>query len=200
MDYHTHINDNCKDRPFLMDDRLSKHWEVLGFDRPPPLPALKRAYKTLIKQWHPDRFCGRTDEEEVALKMTQRLNLAYRTLLQELNCEASHGGTASKAEHPGNPRHRYSWQEYSEGFPDPSIAEIFLNSSHIFSAGYNRPRWVLYLKFLGDEVFVYFDVPEFIFEHLLIARSPGKYAMRFIYNRFRHRKVVPLTRISHPPL
>gem|GEM_PF-6961701 len=196
MEPQAHIDDKGKGQPFVMDERLREKCELLGFDRLPGELELKRAYKILIKQWHPDRFYGRPELEQLAVKKTQRINLAYKTLLQELTADSPQRGNESKGEYDGNPRHRYSWQKYSEGFPDSSVAEIFLNSSHVFSAGYNKNRWVLYLKFLGDEIFVYFDVPEFIFQHLLLAHSPGKYAMRFIYGRFRHRKVVPLSRSS----
>ena len=72
------------------------------------------------------------------------------------------------------------------------MTEFFLNSSHVVSAGYNMTRKILFLKFLGDEIFLYFEVPEFIFHHLLMAQSPGKYALKFIYNRFRYRKFTPL--------
>ncbi len=176
-----------------MNETLRAHCKFLGFDQPPELAELKKAYKVLIKQCHPDRFHGQPRMEQLALEKTQRVNLAYQALLGELESAREDTGNSSVPPHT-NVRHRYSWQAYSDGFPDASVTEFFLNSSHIVSAGYNKVRRLLYLKFLGDEVYLYFDVPVFIFDHLLHARSPGKYAMRFVYKRFRHRKFTPLIR------
>lgn len=158
----------------------------------PSIDEVKKAYKLLVKQWHPDRFHGRPDMESLAVRKTQAINLAYRYLLQQLEKGAC--PSDERRQRSDFKRHNYSWQQYSDGFPDPSVTEYFLNSSHIVSAGYSKRRGILYLKFLGDEIYLYFEVPEFIFDHLLRAGSAGKYAMKFIYNRFRHRKFMPITK------
>ncbi len=171
---------------------LSICLSILGLEALPDPGQLRQAYKALIKQWHPDRFFGREELAELALRKTQRINLAYRYLLELVRPGKTEPEQRTAGQH--SRRHNYCWQTYSDGFPDPSIDEFFLNSSHIVSAGYNSRRKILYLKFLGDEIYLYFDVPEFIFEHLLQAHSPGKYALKFVYDRFRHRKFTPITR------
>lgn len=177
-----------------MNNEMKQHCEVLGLEQLPSLEELKSAYKLLVKQWHPDRFHNDYELEKLAVQKTQRLNEAYRFLLKfiEKNDRTDLAGKKSTYHYTKNTRHNYSWQTYSKGFPDPAVTEFFVNSSHIVSAGYNKVRRILYLKFLGDEIFLYFDVPEFIFDHLLFAKSPGKYALKFIYNRFRHKKHVPI--------
>ena len=169
-------------------DKVKINCRILGLEELPSLEELKKAYKLMVKQWHPDKFQNKPETEKLALKKTQEINNAYRFLLKEFE---------SPEEKPVRPktkntRHNYPWQTYSDGFPDPAAVEFFLNSSHIVSAGYNKVRRILFLKFIGDEIFLYFDVPEFIFDHLLRARSPGKYAMKFVYDRFRHHKFIPI--------
>ncbi|MFQ5650857.1 MAG: KTSC domain-containing protein [bacterium] len=169
---------------------------VLGLDELPTLEALKKAYKLMVKQWHPDRFHNNQEMEQLAVEKTQRINVAYRLLLSKLEEGATHVAPNGKSRRPKtrNTRHQYAWQTYSDGFPNPRVTEFFLNSSHIVSAGYDKMKKILYLKFLGDEIYLYYDVPCFIFEHLLMAGSPGKYALKFIYDRYRHRKFTPLIR------
>ena len=154
------------------------------------LIVLTKSYKLLVKQWHPDRFQDKESLQELAVQKTQKINLAYQALLDAI-ADAQYD-PKPHAQPSSNVRHQYSWQKYSEGFPDEHAVEFFLNSSHIVSAGYNKGRQILYLKFLGDEVYLYFDVPGFIFKHLLLSKSPGKYALRFIYKRYRHRQFQPL--------
>lgn len=177
-----------------ISEEVRKNCKILGLDSLPTLEELKKAYKVMIKQWHPDRFQNKPDIELLAIKKTQHLNKAYRFLLDELDKNEKTQQTNGTDEKPSKTRHNYSWQKYSDGFPDPAVVEFFLNSSHIVSAGYNKTKKILFIKFIGDEIFLYFDVPIFVFDHLLKAQSPGKYAMKFIYDRFRHRKFIPITK------
>ncbi len=189
--YHPTARDEHQNLVFKED--VDNCLSILGLEILPNKEQLKKAYKTLVKQWHPDRFHGRTDLEKLAVKKTQYLNLSYRYLLETLKNTPTDSASKQKNE-GGSNRHNYTWQKYSDGFPEATVDEFFLNSSHIVSAGYHAQRKILYLKFLGDEIYLYFDVPEFIFLHLLKASSSGRYALKFIYNRFRYRKFTPITK------
>ncbi len=187
-----HTKSERRHHGVFLTEALRQHCAVLGFDAIPSLPDLRKSYKLLVKQWHPDKFNNRKKLQQLAVQKTQKINLAYRALLDAIT-EAPPEGESGVGPAPGsNSRHQYSWQKYTEGFPDDEAKEFFLNSSHVVSAGYSKKRQILYLKFLGDEIYLYFDVPAFVFKHLLLSKSPGKYAMRFIYKRFRHRKFMPL--------
>jgi DnaJ domain len=65
-------------------DEVRRAYAVLGA-QPGVAPAQLRArYKTLVKQWHPDRFAADPQgQAEATLKMRQ-INDAYRTLLKHL--------------------------------------------------------------------------------------------------------------------
>lgn len=188
------LQENFPKTPNAISEEVLKYCKILGLTSLTTQVYLKKAYKVMIKQWHPDRFQSKPDMEPLAIKKTQLLNKAYRFLLDELEkderTQTSNGANRNQTK----TRHNYSWQSYSDGFPDPAAVEFFLNSSHIISAGYNKTKKILFLKFLGDEIFLYFDVPRFIFDHLLKTQSPGKYAMKFIYDRFRHRKFIAITK------
>ena len=188
-------SDETRGHPSMRED-VQRNCKILGLEALPARADLKRAYKLLIKQWHPNRFHNNPEMEPLAVQKTQQLNLAYKFLLAMLEegDEEPRNGNGATRRQTENTRHRHLWQTYSDGFPDADVTEFFLNSSHVVSAGYNMTRKILFLKFLGDEIFLYFEVPGFIFHHLLMAQSPGKYALKFIYNRFRYRKFTPLIR------
>ncbi len=179
-----------------MSKEVQAACEILGLETLSDRASLRTGYKQMVKQWHPDRFHNNEEMEQVAVAKTQRINLAYRLLLETLEKAdpAIRNGNGSRKHSSENSRHQYDWQTYSDGFPNQDVSEFFLNSSHIVSAGYDKYKKILYLKFLGDEIYLYYDVPGFIFDHLLKASSAGKYALKFIYNRFRYRKFAPLIR------
>jgi hypothetical protein len=124
--------------------------------------------------------------QKVAHGRTQKINEAYRFLRRII----SQGIAITEKHKYKKPwdRQRFWWQNYSTGFPDPDVAEIFIRSSHIISTGYNKSRQVLYIKFIGNEIFMYFEVPEYVFYDFVFAKSHGKYAMKYIYEKYRHRK------------
>ena len=174
-----------------MQTETQKHCEVLELDEIPSVRLLKTAYKRQIKKWHPDRYHNDELMERIALERTQKINTAYQFLLDLITKSVT---SAQKDEYNDtwrNNQHHYWWQRYSTGFPDDEAAEIFLRSSHIVSVGYNKEKKHLYLKFIGDEVFKYFDVPEYIFYDFVFSKSHGKYAIKYIYNRFKHQKITP---------
>jgi curved DNA-binding protein CbpA len=59
-------------------NRDRTHYEVLGVAPTASADEIRRAWKTLIQVWHPDRFSGllRTEAE----KMTKAINDAYQVL------------------------------------------------------------------------------------------------------------------------
>lgn len=189
LNRHFEFQQNHREQIF-MSPKLQEACKILGLENLPTLGQLRRSYKEMVKQWHPDRHHANPEMEQVAVTKTQQINFAYRLLLKTL--EKSPESTTDDKK--GNKRHQYSWQTYTDGFPNPRVIEFYLNSSHIISAGYDKVRRILYIKFLGDEIYLYYDVPGFMFEHLLVSSSPGKYAMKFIYDRFRYRKFTPLIR------
>ncbi len=176
-----------------MTDRIKTCCDILELPEVPSLPELKSAYKKLIKQWHPDRFHSDARLERLAQQKAKKINEAYRYLVQVVG-EGSSPTEAKEWQGVPNPyhtRHRYTWQRYTPGFPDPHVLEIFLDSSHIVSAGYDRERQILYLKFLGNEIFLYYDVPEYVYYDFMYAESHGRYALKYIYPRFRYKKYSP---------
>lgn len=69
---------------------------------------------------------------------------------------------------------------------------IFLNkvrSSNIDSVGYDDENSTLYIKFTTQAIYVYFDVPQNVYQALLSAPSIGKYFATEIKNEYNYKKL-----------
>ena len=157
------------------------------------LSVLRTCYIRKIREHHPDRFYGQPTKYSEATETTKQLNLAFQHLseyLEDLGGVYTFAGTTrtqtTRPSRASSPRYTYKGEQYAEGFPDKSVTEIFLKSSHIISTGYSRAEHILYIKFKGNSVYRYYDVPSTIFDAFLAAESHGKFAHANIYKAFRY--------------
>lgn len=189
-----------------MSDRISVaeyHRSILEITAPFDLKQLKAGYIRLIKEWHPDRFLIDPLKYDLATEKAKQLNLAFEFLSEFL--EKSGGvyihrpATTTKDTGPASnassytkkryrPERRYEGEPYSPGFPDRGVTEIFVKSSHIISIGYNSPSKILYIKFKGNNIYKYFNVPSSVFDEFLAAESHGKFAHKSIYHSFEYER------------
>lgn len=162
-------------------------------------PELKTAYHGLIRQWHPDlKFSAKPEAQAEATEKTKVINIAYEFLSEVLDLHGGGYRSLGQSVRAGSgdswswedlqPKRTYEGKSYSAGFPDPAITEIFLKSSHIVSTAYSRSTQTLYIKFSGNSVYRYFDVPESAFEAFLNAPSHGKFGSQHIYPKFRQER------------
>jgi hypothetical protein len=91
------------------------HYDVLGLEPDATADDIRRAWKTLIQVWHPDRFAGRLREE--AEEMSKAVNEAYRILADpaarwaydagqgwRAHAEDVHGSTTAGPAYAADPR------------------------------------------------------------------------------------------------
>ncbi len=155
---------------------------------------LKKAHRKLISQWHPDNFPLDSPANAEATEKSKAINAAFETLQKYLgeNHAARRNETdnekpdAARGQREGQTGRRSGNRGHAAGFPDPTVEEIFLTSSHIVSVGYNRFTSMLYIKFSNDTIYRYSSVPESLYDALLIAPSHGAFCRQHIYYRFSH--------------
>ena len=61
-------------------------------------PEVRKAYRKLIKVWHPDRFTGDPELQAEAEERTKRITVAYRTVMDYLKArqDAAHAGPSAE--------------------------------------------------------------------------------------------------------
>jgi DnaJ-class molecular chaperone len=149
---------------------------------------LKKHYRREISRWHPDRHIGE-DACRDATERSKQINRAYEVLselVEEYGDEAFGSEQSQAREYSA--QHRYRGDFFTPGFPDETVLEVFVKSSHIVSAGFNSRESKLYVKFQGDRVYEYTAVPEEIYDGLVSAQSPGRFAHQSIYKNFAYRR------------
>lgn len=155
---------------------------------------VRRARNELMSKLHPDRYAAHSSDHVAATERAKKINNACDLLLKMLEGRGGHYSSAPNGFYGGSEKSEYR-ETYrptstnkrtsgSSGFPDPAIAEIFLISSSIVSAGYNAAKRRLYIKFKSHIVYEYFSVPLSVYEGFINAPSHGKFAAENIYSRF----------------
>lgn len=165
---------------------LAYHLRIMGLTMMPKSEAeLKNIYRRQISRWHPDRHQGVTEVSK-ATERSQKINESYNWLVERLKGsrlrERSFGQTRP-SERPRGSRDAV----FTPGFPDKSVFEHFVKSSHIASLGYDFAKQILYVKFKrgghqrGMSIYRYFSVPKAVFDEFLRAPSPGHYLSELGY-------------------
>lgn len=70
-------------------------YEVLGVPETASEADIKRAYRKLVMQWHPDRHQGDADAAQVAANKIQEINIAFESVLREQHKGSLPGWAAS---------------------------------------------------------------------------------------------------------
>ncbi|MEI7821720.1 MAG: J domain-containing protein [Verrucomicrobiota bacterium] len=85
-----------------MDD-IRECYRILDLEPGASLEEIKRAYRELVKVWHPDRFRSDPKLQAKAGEKLKQINLAYERLCKEAAAEGSHKAAATKTKAATNP-------------------------------------------------------------------------------------------------
>lgn len=169
----------------LIDDHLL----CLGLDASVSAKELKKAYRREMQKWHPDHFHNDPMMLPAAGERAKRINAAFKylsKLLEKGPLPRSTVASSTKPRSRANATYRTKQTDngkpFKPGFPDPSVIELFVKSSHIVSAGYNRGTETLYIKFQRNRIYAFHNVPASVFVDFMAAESHGKFANRHIYS------------------
>jgi len=66
----------------MTHDGLDSAYATLGLRRDASAAAVKRRYRALVRQWHPDRFTNDPQGVAEATLMLKAINRAYRTIVE----------------------------------------------------------------------------------------------------------------------
>ncbi len=138
--------------------KIVDYRKFLGVNEAAELSELKSVYRTLMKNWHPDKFNDNHDLKLEAEEKSKYIIEAYHFLVSI--------APETRAQ---------SINEYVETTTASAIADFEYKSQ------------VLQITFLDGNIYEYFDVPKSVYVKLVNADSPGRFARRHIYNEFVYR-------------
>lgn len=157
---------------------------LLGLTQLPTRSGLKTAYYNQIKIWHPDHYFSDPQQFAIATEKCKRINCANEHLSELIKSVRNIPNKKSRRPTSASNGGEDVKRTYPSGFPNKDVAEVYLKSKRIISAGYCNASKTLYLKSKGGIVVGYFHVHHSIFSALLNSKFPEKYAETHIYNHF----------------
>lgn len=148
---------------------------------------LKKVFKKQMLQWHPDIAINKGISNQEATLKSQQIILAYEILSENLE---SLDDNSFKYTYESYYQYKTSIKKSYRQYYDCSIDNIdasFVNriivkSSNVKWIDYIRDLEILVVRFKGSaDYYLYYDVPESIFEKFKKADSPGRFVHQFLH-------------------
>ena len=137
--------------------RILNYRKVLGVNEGAHLQELKTTYRTLMKDWHPDKFQD-TAERQHAEEKSKKIIEAYHFLVSIA------------------PETRTNTLEvYTETITNSGIIDFEYKAE------------ILSISFEDGSVYEYYGVPKAIYVKLINAETPARFARRHIYQEYIYR-------------
>ncbi len=138
--------------------KIVDYRKLLGVNEATGLLELKSTYRTLMKNWHPDKFINDEEGKLDAEGKSKTIIEAYHFLVSIA------------------PETR-----------DQTFADYTLTTTTSAIADFEYKSQVLKISFLDGNEYEYFDVPKAVYVKLINADSPGRFARRHIYSAYVYR-------------
>lgn len=143
--------------------KIVDYRKILGVDKNAELQELKTVYRSLMKNWHPDKF---TESEESKLEAEEK----SKTIIEAYHFLVSIA-----------PETR-----------NQTLADYTLTTTTSGIADFEYKNQILIVSFADGCIYEYFDVPKAVYVKLINADSPGRFARRHIYNNYIYRSTSKL--------
>ncbi|HCN83844.1 MAG TPA: molecular chaperone DnaJ [Sphingobacteriaceae bacterium] len=138
--------------------KITEYRKLLGVNEAAELQELKTIYRSLMKNWHPDKFQDDAENKLEAEEKSKNIIEAYHFLVSIA------------------PETRSNL-----------LADYTLTTTTSNISDFDYKGAVLTVTFLDGSVYEYFDVPKAVYVKLINADSPGRFARRHIFNAYVYR-------------
>jgi len=138
--------------------RIERHRAILGVDDKATLSDLKKVYRKIMMEWHPDKFQDNEDAKKEAEIKSTKLIASYHFLV------SVHAET-----------HEATKEAYIATTTESSIKDFEFKSE------------ILRVEFTDGSEYEYYGVPKAIYVKLVNADTPDRFARRHIYNTYLYR-------------
>ncbi|WP_298485956.1 KTSC domain-containing protein [uncultured Maribacter sp.] len=139
--------------------RINEYKKLFGVEKEIDLKLLKKSYRNLVKEWHPDKFQDGDIKQQEAEVQSRRIIDGYHFLVsmapetKEKNLEA-----------------------YTETITKGAIAD------------YQHKGLLLEITFTDDTTYEYFGVTKAVYIKMMNASNLNRFARRSIYPKYTYRK------------
>ena len=138
--------------------RIERHRAILGVDDKATLGDLKKVYRKIMMEWHPDKFQDSDEAKKDAEVKSAKLISSYHFLVSV---------------HPET--HDATKEAYNATTSEASINDFEFKSE------------ILRVEFSDGSEYEYYGVPKAIYVKLVNADTPDRFARRHIYNTYIYR-------------
>jgi len=138
--------------------RIERHRAILGVDDKATLSDLKKVYRKIMMEWHPDKFQESVESKKMAEEKSTKLIASYHFLVSV---------------HPET--HAATLTEYTATISEASIDDFEYKSE------------ILRVVFSDGNEYEYYGVPKSIYVKLVNADTPDRFARRHIYENYLYR-------------
>ncbi|MNK06328.1 Chaperone protein DnaJ [compost metagenome] len=139
--------------------KIADYRKLLNVDKNAELKDLKSVYRTLMKDFHPDKFQEEEDRLSAEAKSKEIIE-AYHFLVS----------IASETRDK-------NLETYTQTTTLSNIQD------------FEYKQQVLIIHFYDGSSYEYFDVPRAVYIKLVNADSPGRFARRHIFNEYPYRNI-----------
>lgn len=140
--------------------RVNEYKKLFSIDQDIDLKILKTTYRTLVKEWHPDKFHDSDERKMEAEQKSRQIIDGYHFLVSI----APETITANE-------------EEYNTTITESNIAE------------YKHKGMLLEVTFLDGSTYEYFGVPKTVYTKLINSDKQLRFARRNIFNSYLYRKI-----------
>ena len=139
--------------------RINEYKKLFNIEQDIDLKTLKTTYRTLVKEWHPDKFDSEDENKAEAEHMSRQIIDGYHFLVSIAP------ETISANE-----------QEYNATINESNISD------------YKHKGLLLEVTFLDGTTYEYFGVPKNVFTKFINSDKQLRFAKRNIFNTYLYRK------------
>ncbi len=139
--------------------RINQYKKLFQVEGEIDLKELKTSYRTLVKEWHPDKHTADDTKKEEAEEMSRQLTDGYAFLISIAPETIAKG-----------------LEEYNETINNASIDDL------------HHKSMLLEVTFTDGSTYEYFGVNKTLFSKLVNADKMQRFARRNIFNSFIYRK------------
>jgi len=139
--------------------RINEYKKLFKVEPSTDLRQLKKTYRNLVKEWHPDKFQAEDEKAKEAELKSQQIIDAYHFLVS-----------------------------IAPETKEATLSEYIETTTKSGIADFNWKKRVLEMTFNDGATYEFFGVPEKVFQKLINSDKQMRFCKRSVFNSYLYRK------------